>query len=339
MSGDQETSRAEAVRAGLERDVVEFSPASIYEWGPVYRARLTTADGREADAVVKPTLSDPGQAAALGRWQTHLHNAGFPCVRPLTLAATELPVHAAETAWMAYPWIEGTVWPGTTAFIMAAGRGLGIFHRESFTFDDAGLPRFEWPKFSAESVSEDVEAIQQVCREHAQSLEGGDYPLGAAEAASRWVGELEAFHSEPLPAIRDAGLPSCAVSLDYRASNLIYADESQIPTFIDFENGEVAPRLLDLALSVLLFASEAKNNPGRLFSSEEWKAYLAGYVAEAPPLTADETELWPAALKYMRLEWGTWQLTEGAEWHLPGQQEFLLDLLTVQDAERFPLRT
>lgn len=90
-------------------------------------------------------------------------------------------------------------------------------------------------------------------------------------------------------------------------------------------------------MSVLLFANENAHNPGRLFTLEEWGAFVAGYVDTAPPLTAKEVRLWPEALKYMRLEWGTWHLTEGAEWDLPGQGGFLRDLLTLDDSERFPL--
>ncbi|MGP5228424.1 phosphotransferase enzyme family protein [Arthrobacter rhombi] len=337
MSNDQHDRQAEAVRAALSEDLFELSAESIYEWGPVFKARLAAREGSTVDAVVKPTLTNPARAAALGHWQRHLRAAGVACVEPLELRHVALPVSAAGSAWMAYPWVEGTPWVGTLESIAAAGGGLGSMHRESSSFDGADLPHFEWPVFSQESVDEDIEAIEKVCNEQAAYLDDGSYPLGASESASRWVKELTAFHSETLPAIRDAGLPTYAVSLDYRATNLIYPGGGQPPVFVDFENGEVAPRLLDLAGSVLLFASEANNNPGRLFTEDEWTVYVAAYLETAPPLTQHEIALWPEALKYMRLEWGTWHLTEGAEWDYPGEGNFLRDLLTLQDSDRFPL--
>ncbi|GAB3251584.1 phosphotransferase enzyme family protein [Arthrobacter pigmenti] len=329
--------QAEAVRAALGEDVVEFSEASIYEWGPVFKTRLALASGGAVDAVVKTTWSDPAEAAALGRWQQHVAVAGLQCVQPLELATVDLPLTVSDTTWMAYPWIDGDPWPGSVESIAAAGRGLGLLHHASSSFDGAALPHFDWPVFSRESVDEDVEAMEVVCAEQAAQLEAEGYSLDCVELADRWAKELRAFHYDTLPAIQDAGVPRCAVSLDYRASNLIYPATDRPPVLIDFENGEVAPRLLDLAVSALLFASETASNPGRLFSREEWDAYLSGYLESAPPLSREEIALWPEALKYMRLEWGTWHLTDGAEWDFPGEGSFLRDLLTLQEAERFPL--
>lgn len=337
MSDDSYSQRGNAVREGLGADVVEFSEESIYEWGPVFRARLATSAGPIVDAVVKQTLSEVDQVAALGKWQRHLYDAGLACVQPLQLKTAALPISVAESNWMAYPWVEGRAWPGTLQAIAAAGRGLGLIHRESSSFAGAGLPEFEWPIFSQESVDEDIAAITQVCDEQALFLDATLYPLSASEAAKRWVNELRAFHGETLPAIRNADLPSYAVSLDYRAVNLVYPTDGGFPVFVDFENAEVAPRLLDVALSVLLFASEAEQNPGRLFTKVEWSAYLTGYLEAAPAFTAQEVTLWPEALKYVRLEWGTWHLTEGAEWDLLGEDAFLRDLLTLNDLDRFPL--
>ncbi|HET7415905.1 MAG TPA: phosphotransferase, partial [Arthrobacter sp.] len=329
--------QAEAVRAALGDDVVEFPAMSIYEWGPVFKARLTVAGGGVVDAVVKTTWSDPAEAAALGRWQQHVAETGLQCVQPLELATVDLPLIVGDTTWMAYPWIDGDPWPGTVESIAAAGRGLGVLHHASSSFDGAALPHFDWPEFSQESVDEDVEAMEDVCANQAALLEAEGYSPDGVELADRWAKELRTFHRDTLPAIQDAGLPCYAVSLDYRASNLIYPAVDRPPAFIDFENGEVAPRLLDLAVSVLLFASETESNPGRLFTREEWKAYLSGYLQYAPPLSRQEIALWPEALKYMRLEWGTWHLTDGAEWDFPGEGSFLRDLLSLREAERFPL--
>lgn len=226
MSGQYDQD-AEAVRAGLGPDVIGFSAESIYEWGPVFNARLAVAGGGTVDAVVKRTLSDPAQAAALGDWQRHLGAAGLSCVRPLQLQTVALPMMAGGAAWMAYPWIEGSSWSGSVVSTAAAGRGLGLLHRESSSFDGPALPHFDWPVFGQESVDEDVEAIEKVCRQQAEALNDGQYRLGPTGSATRWVQELEAFHADTLPKIRDAELPAYAVSLDYRATNLIYTGDGR----------------------------------------------------------------------------------------------------------------
>lgn len=106
---------------------------------------------------------------------------------------------------------------------------------------------------------------------------------------------------------------------------------------VDFENAKHAPRLLDLAIAVLLFFNEATPNPGRLFNTHEWEAFRAGYLSEAPPLATAELVSWPVALDYARLEWGTWHLGPGAEWTWPGQRWLLQALLTLEHAgEVFP---
>lgn len=120
-------------------------------------------------------------------------------------------------------------------------------------------------------------------------------------------------------------------SLDVRAENLIFAVDG--PVLVDWEKTEWMPRLLDLAFSVVFFAHETAASPGRVLTRDEWLAFVAAYLEQAPPLTADERDRWLDAVTYIRLEEGTWFLTEGAEWDLSAAHaQFLLDLLQLDDA-------
>lgn len=105
---------------------------------------------------------------------------------------------------------------------------------------------------------------------------------------------------------------------------------------LDLENAALAPRILDLAVAVLLFPLEHAGSGGSALGSEQWAALRDAYVA-ACPLTRQERELWPAALTYMKLEWGTWHLTEGVEAEPTGNLGYLEDLLTLDEHARYPL--
>lgn len=313
-----------AVRTSLGDALLDLQPVSIYQWAPVFRCRVRGHDGQPVEAVLKRTVSSPGGAHGIVRWTRELVDRGVRVVAPVAMSGAEPPIADDDGHWTVYPWIDGREADGSLADLVAAGDLLGRLHAGSTDLVDTGIPELEWPEYDQESVAEDVEGITQVCVE--QGI--------PAEVAARWKDELETFWDSTLPAIRDAGLPAHPVSLDHRAVNLLYP-ENQSPVMVDPDNADSAPRLLDLAVSVLLFASEASANPGRLFDAAEWSAFYGAYRAHVD-LTPAERELWPTALRYMRLEWGCWQLTEGAEWDLPGQRPYLLDLLTMND-ERYPL--
>ena len=323
---------SESLYAALRPALVNCDRTSVYPWGPVFRVDVLDEHGATVTAAVKRTWRDPIKIDGLTAWQRALHDAGVPVVTPLKLRDVASPIAVDEGYWTAYPWIEGRPWDGSIADTAAAGRLLGLMHRHSLPVTDERVPPLEWPTCAPESVQEDVDILRKV-----SAYEGADDPT----LADRWEHDLRAFPATTLPAIRDADLPTGPMTLDHRATNLIYPTSrgsgTPLPTMIDFENAEVAPRLLDLAISVLLFGSEAPSNPGHLFDQESWVAYRDAYLAAAPALTATERELWPAALDYMRLEWGTWHLGEGAAWDLPHERGLLHDLLTIDPAARFPL--
>jgi Ser/Thr protein kinase RdoA (MazF antagonist) len=109
------------------------------------------------------------------------------------------------------------------------------------------------------------------------------------------------------------------------------------PVLVDPDNGGIEPRLFDLALAVLLFHTECPGAPGRLFTPGEWTVFLEAYGAHIE-LTAQERELWPAALDQVLWDEGSWALQDNDEaaWADPRQGAFLRDLVTTTPS-RFPL--
>jgi Ser/Thr protein kinase RdoA (MazF antagonist) len=291
---------------------------SCYPDAPVFPAVV----GGER-AAVKRTQRTPGFAEAIGGWLAALRARGVEVVAPLATPMAN-PARIGEEVWVAYPWIEGRRYDGSAADIAVAGDLLGRMHAAGH--DGGGMARFSWPEYSAEEVEEAVAELTASLRT------GG---MTDPEIA-RLTGLLTGFGTRTLPPVRQADLPLAPVSLDFRAINLVYRDG--VPTLVDPDNAEFAPRLLDLALTALLFHNELPDGPGRLFDDAEWAVFIGAYLNRAD-LTEAERALWPTAVRYMLIEWGFWTLTDAAEidaWANGAQRSFLYELARADEA-RFAL--
>lgn len=282
---------------------------SIYAFNPVFRVCFP---GQEA--VLKRTQA-LANAPRVGHWARALQAAGVQVVTPLA--------GARETdgrTWVVYPFIQGREYDGSRADIRAAGRLLGQMH----AVQSDVLVRFQWPDNTPESIQEDVEGLEQL-------RETGKLEALVAGLLISWE---QAFNTDVYAPLQAADVPWVDASMDFKANNLVYGPDG-LPTLVDPDNGEYVPRILDLALAALLFHLDLPA-PGRLFSVEEWREFLAGY-AELVTLTEPERTLWPLALRYILQEWGVWHLTSDEEgWENVVQQAFLRDLAHLE-VGRFPL--
>ncbi len=194
---------------------------------------------------------------------------------------------------------------------------------------------------------EDADREESSCYAYAPvfpALVGGEQAVikrtqrtpGFAEAIGGWLRALRASGVEVVAVVRDADLPHVPVSLAFRACNLVY--RHGVPILVDPDNAEYAPRLLDLALAALLFHNEIEDGPGRLFDEAEWPGFIEAYLRHVE-LTGAERSLWPAAVRYMLIEWGFWTLADAAgigAWAQPAQRSFLRSLAGADEA-RFAL--
>jgi len=172
-------------------------------------------------------------------------------------------------------------------------------------------------------VTEDVATLRAVLGPHA-----------AEPVVARLVGLVRGFMSEVLPPIRDARLPCVNAIMDYKANNLVYTPAG--PVLVDPDNGDFAPRLLDLAQAVLLFHTEHEPAPPRLFDATEWSAFIGAYLRQVD-LTELERTMWPVAVEYMICDEGHWALTNDVEeWREPRQRAFLLALAEARAGD-YPL--
>ncbi|TDE45299.1 hypothetical protein E1295_24370 [Nonomuraea mesophila] len=306
-------------------DEADRPEQSCYQYAPVFPVRL--GDGK---AVIKRTTGPASAAAAIARWVAALAGQGVGVVTPLPLPMDN-PAQVGDRFWVAYSWVGGRPYTGSAHDVAAAGDLLGRIHaaRPAADGHEDGMPEFGWPDHDAASVEEDVTGLRQVLGKHAPDL--------LDEVMARMEPWLESFMARTLPPVRDGGLPRAAVSMDFKANNLVYAEDA--PVLVDPDNAEYAPRVLDLALAALLFHNETATGPPRLFTTGEWTAFSSAYRRHVR-LTEAELAVWPVAVRYMLLEWGVWTLIDAAEWNDwddPRTRAFLRDLATV-DVDRFPLR-
>lgn len=295
--------------------------------------RTQGAQPRRGDVVVKRTASSADRAAAMADWTRALHLAGISVVTPVDLASAN-PQQVDEDWWVVYTFIEGSPYKaGHLGHVRAAGDLLWRLH--SAPVDPAVLGRlrpYEWPGTSREDVDHDLETRHGV----STSYLGDDAPSASAtirDLANRWW-------ATSFPTLRNTDatepLPRSGVSSDYKATNLVFRDDVT-PTLVDPDNGGLEPRLLDLAMAVVLFHNECATAPGRLFTLQEWEIFVTAYLRHVD-LTPRERELWPATLDHMLWEEGSWALedNDADAWTDARQGGYLHDL-AVTTPQRYPL--
>jgi Ser/Thr protein kinase RdoA (MazF antagonist) len=281
---------------------VDAAEESIYPYSPVFPASI---DGRPV--VVKRTRrSTP---ASIATWVRSLAANGFPVVTPVS---EPVRLESGE-AWVAYPWVDGRPYRPSGADLAAAGDLLGRLH--AWDASPSGIPAFKWPEYPPGEIADDLARYEPLVQEPARSR--------LRDLAAR-------FEPELLPRLRGADLPRKDLTSDWKASNLIYASTG--PVLIDPDNAEHMPRLLDLALALLLFHSETTTY--RLFTEDEWRAFRSAYL-EHVRLTPAERELWPVALDYQLWEEVGWAVGDD-DWEDPRRPDLFADVLSA-DAARFPL--
>ncbi|USQ77503.1 phosphotransferase enzyme family protein [Ornithinimicrobium cryptoxanthini] len=315
MSNDDAPTLTELAQAfGL----AQLHPDSLTRFARVHRGR--TADG--VDAVVKVAGSRADSVSAMARWQRDLAAGGVPVVAALDLAVQN-PQQVGEDWWVVYPFLSGAAYAGTPEQIETAGELLGMIHASDSATE--GMRDYEWPDTPHEEVLADLETLEGVL-----SAQGDPEALAAVrDLAGRWWENKEALEA------RDADLPRCGLSSDYKANNLIWT--ALVPTLVDPDNGGREPRLFELAFVATLFHNECDDAPARLLNQQEWSLFLTGYGRHVQ-LTSAELELWPLVLDHILWEEGTWVLEDNDDraWADPRQRGYLLDLARAT-VDRFPL--
>jgi spectinomycin phosphotransferase len=163
------------------------------------------------------------------------------------------------------------------------------------------LTEFEYPEHGPDSIDEDIESLLKL-----QANYGNAYGF----SVEKLVDKLKR-HIDTKNKLKQSELVWVNGIWDYKASNLIYSDVS--PVLIDPDYSGFLPRVLDLALAVVLFHNyELRSAPSRVFTGNEFDLFFKGY-GEFVTLSDTEKSLWEDALNFMLLEEGVWLILESFE--------------------------
>ncbi len=297
-------------------DPTAFEANSLCASAPVFRGQVASHH-----VVLKRTRSPIEVAYALHRWTTRLAESGVDVVVKERSVATN-PVQIGDEVWIVYPYVHGRPYSGSLDDVRSAGRLLGETHAPSPDAELAGLPSFSFD--SALPETGEVSALEDVLASHDVA--------DAEQVTHRYERQLERAKSELL---ESAHLPAVVASWDYKANNLVYGRDDR-PTLVDPDSAGVVPRVVDLALALLLFHNEDSGAPGRMFSEQEWGAFRSAYT-EFVQITEEERRSWPIVLEAVRLDEGLWLIMNDEDgWRRPKQRSFLLDVLKA-NLSRFVL--
>lgn len=299
-------------------ELTDLHSESLTRFARVHRGRT----GEGVEVVVKVAGAQSDRVSAMARWQRDLAAGGVPVVAALDLTRPN-PQQVGEDWWVVYPFLNGAAYSGTPEQIETAGELLGLIHAADAA--PAGMRDYEWPDTSQDEVRDDLQNLEGVL-----TAQGDAAAFGPVRAlADRWW-----THKSRLEE-RDADLPRCGLSSDYKANNLVWT--GPVPTLVDPDNGGREPRLFELAFVATLFHNECDGAPARLLTEQEWGLFLQGYGRHVR-LTEAEHELWPLVFDHILWEEGTWVLEDNDEaaWADPRQRAYLLDLARAS-ADRFPL--
>jgi spectinomycin phosphotransferase len=298
------------VWSAFEVDPAEAS--SLWPLAPVFRV---TWRGRAA--VLKRTQHPAQRARELQRWLRALELGGVPC--PFALVE---PVESGDDTWVLYPYASGEPYRDLPGALRAAGRLLSDVHRVAQGAEHE-LARFRWiDETNAASRAEDRESFEALAAR-----------VGLEDrAVERWNALIDAYYGDVTTALKRAELPVCNTTFDFKANNLLFS-EGRL-RLLDVDRAARVPRVLDLALAVLLFRNEHPHVSPALFTPAEWAAFANGYL-EQGALTPDERRLFPKALHYMLIDEGLWLLLND-DWTSPRQRCFLESLLETDLAAYQP---
>ncbi|MHA2252375.1 MAG: phosphotransferase [Candidatus Kariarchaeaceae archaeon] len=287
-------------------------PESIYKFAPVFKFQHT-----EAIYVLKKTRSPLEMAENLHSYTRYLKENNIDVVTPISLDINN-PQDINGDIWVIYEFIEGTIYSGKTSEIFEAGRMLGQIHAIS-SQNRFGLKEYGWYDFSQDVLEKDLKNIKQIAEDVIV-----DIPIENLTAFC-----LKTFQEEAELKKKCADtevIPWVGCNWDYKANNLVYLADGK-PVLIDPDSGGFVPRIIDLALALLLFNNDLESAPPHIFTTEEWSIFLGGYTQHIC-FTKDEKEIWLKVLLHVFTDEVIWLLANHADlWQQKNDQEFFISLI------------
>ena len=294
------------------RENIKYIPQSIYPFSPIFKINI---DNKES--IIKKTRAPISNAENLAKWLNYLKNNNIEIVTPQNLKVRN-PMEINGEVWVCYPYIKGNTYSNNFQQTIKSGELLGKIH---FYNENFNLVKFKFPKFSNESILEDKEAFELIAKKYGIKSNLKERVFSYLNSYESILNKLE---SDDLPYINGIW--------DYKANNLIFIKDNQ-PVLVDPDSAGNLPRVLDLALAVLLFNNEIETSKPELFSYDEWNYFKEGYFKY---VNIQETEKisWRHSLIFMFLDEALWLICSDENgWNDKRQSIFLKNLIRFEENE------
>jgi spectinomycin phosphotransferase len=263
---------------------------------------VTTINDRKV--IIKKTKKEGDRARKLISFQGSLINKGVSLVSPVLFKGEDHHM-IEENRWVVYPFINGPHYTGNQDEIFRAGQLLGQIHMHS---KDIFTHGFSLSSYDDEFIEEVLGDINTVNRDYKTEFK---YDQKSIKTLIKEIDQYNLVHVDG--------------TWDYKGNNLIFGDKV---TLIDSDNSGKIPRIVDLAIACLLFNTECKTAPNRLFTKDEWQVFLSGYK-EHITLSSDEIACFPLLLELMFLDEGLYAVVDLEDDEGDYQKEFIVNLTQI----------
>jgi len=275
---------------------------SLYKYAPVFKVRVN-----DKFFVLKKTKKDEMHANKMRVFERHLDSVGIKVTTPLKRFDQETHMIDDER-WVLYPFVEGNPYNASVDHIKLAGDLLGKIHSSNNHVFNHG---FTWKTYEDVFFTDILDDLKTI-----------ESKYGEQDALRT---QIEGSIINKLENIKSLELPYVDASWDYKASNLIYDDSINL---IDLDNSGYIPRIFDLALTLLLFHSDAALAPDRPFTVDEWHLFMEAYLTHVK-LEPVEIENFTEFLKFVFLDEGLYAIIDLEDDEPERQKNFMINLLKI----------
>ena len=222
-----------------------------------------------------------------------------------------------DKRWVVYPFIEGRKYNQSKEDIKKAGELLGEIHK----LGEAAIlaSGFKWGEYD-EDLYDDLEEERISIREKYKNI----VEEKSIETFSKII---EQCKNHGFLELREVELPMVDAGWDYKANNLVYKEDGQ-PFIIDLDNSGRIPRIMDMALALMLFHNEIDTAEPRIFNQEEWKIFKDGYFKYVN-LEYNEKKMWQEMLQFVYIDEVLWAISSLEEDESERQKEFIKSLIGI----------
>lgn len=291
---------------------------SLYRYSPVFKFNL-----KDKYMVLKTTKEKENRANHLFEWERFLESKGINVVSPIKIR-NENSLFMKDKRWVIYPFIEGRKYNQSKEDIKKAGELLGQIHALEET--SILVSGFKWGEYD-EDLYDDLE-------EECVSIKEKYKNITEEKSIETFSKIIEQCKNHRFLELREVELPMVDASWDYKANNLVYKKDGQ-PFIIDLDNSGRIPRIMDLALALMLFHNEIDTAEPRIFNQEEWKIFKAGYFKYVN-LEYNEKKMWQEMLQFVYIDEVLWAISSLEEDESERQKEFIGSLIGIQ-SEKYTL--